>query len=471
MDVSENRETLVTFQSADGAPIRATPVRVERHTVVFEVYSPSATLHMSESLINFEIIAGDRPVYSGRGVVKNLITTGTLCVVEASLEDGWLDVDLASRDWGVRLRCGYEDFMAGLRKSFKILPEFKVVIADMQMVLMDLRQWLEQVEIAIRSSPSGDRVKLEQDAGSELGAATTSTLTSLFEKFENVAQQVEDELAPAHMAFARRQLHPLLLCSPFLYRCYSKPLGYAGDYEMVNMILRDPLEGGSLFAKLVNLWFLSQPPAEAHRNRMQYLSSKLLEETARVTREGRTARVFNVGCGPAGEVQSFLRQEICDRTDFSLLDFNEETLQHGRSVLESIKQRNGRRTGLSFVKKSVHQMLKEAGKSVERSADRLYDLVYCAGLLDYLADPVSKRLLSILYEYVAPGGLLITTNVDNSNPRRLTMEYVMDWNLIYRSGAGLESLRPDQAPRECARMISDLTGINLYYEMRKPSRV
>ena len=309
------------------------------------------------------------------------------------------------------------------------------------------------------------------DAGLELGASTTSTLTSLFERFENVAQQVEDELAPAHIAFVRRQLHPLLLCSPFLYRCYSKPLGYSGDYEMVNMILRDPLEGGSLFAKLVNLWFLSQPPAEAHRNRVQYLSGKLLEETARVTREGRTARVFNVGCGPAGEVQSFLRQEICDRTDFSLLDFNEETLQHGRSVLESIKQRNGRKTRLSFVKKSVHQMLKEAGKSVERSADRLYDLVYCAGLLDYLADPVSKRLLSILYEYVAPGGLLITTNVDNSNPRRLTMEYVMDWNLIYRNGAGLESLRPDQVPRESARMISDLTGINLYYEMRKPKRV
>ena len=55
----------------------------------------------------------------------------------------------------------------------------------------------------------------------------------------------------------------LLLSSPFLYRAYQKPLGYAGDYEMVNMIARDPYEGGSLFAKVVNLWFLSQWPARA----------------------------------------------------------------------------------------------------------------------------------------------------------------------------------------------------------------
>lgn len=34
-----------------------------------------------------------------------------------------------------------------------------------------------------------------------------------------------------------------MLCSPFAYRAYHKPLGYAGDYEMVNMIARDPYEG------------------------------------------------------------------------------------------------------------------------------------------------------------------------------------------------------------------------------------
>ena len=76
---------------------------------------------------------------------------------------------------------------------------------------------------------------------------------------------------PAHQAFGRRQLHPLILASPFVYRTLQKPLGHAGDYEMVNMIMRDPYEGASLFAKAFNVCALSRPPIVAHRNRLQYL--------------------------------------------------------------------------------------------------------------------------------------------------------------------------------------------------------
>ena len=55
------------------------------------------------------------------------------------------------------------------------------------------------------------------------------------------------------------------MASPFMHRIFAKPLGYAGDYEMVNMILRDPCEGSSLFAKLLNVFILSQVPAVADR--------------------------------------------------------------------------------------------------------------------------------------------------------------------------------------------------------------
>jgi extracellular factor (EF) 3-hydroxypalmitic acid methyl ester biosynthesis protein len=339
----------------------------------------------------------------------------------------------------------------------------------MQTILMELRRWLEQVEMGIRAAPSGDRAALEQDVARQLGPTTTSVLTSLFEKLEHAVEGLEEELVPAHTAFARRQLHPILLCSPFLYRCFTKPLGYAGDYEMVNMILRAPYEGGSLFAKLVNLWFWSQAPAVAHRNRVDYLCEKLLHETSRVVMRGKRARVFNVGCGPAGEIQRFLQeQEISSKVDFTLLDFNEETLQYGSSCLKAAKERSGRDTTMEFQKRSVHQLLKESGRSVTRAPDQLYDIVYCAGLFDYLTDAVCKKLTALLYDYVAPGGVLITTNVDDSNPRRLTMEYIMEWRLIYRSGKQMGELRPDRLAPDTTRVISDITGVNLYCEMRRP---
>ena len=75
-------------------------------------------------------------------------------------------------------------------------------------------------------------------------------------------------------------------------------------------------------------------------------------------------RVFNLGCGPAWEVQRFLEaSDLCNQTRFTLLDFNEETLQHARGVLEEIKQKHRRSTSLEFVKKSVVQLLRARSRA------------------------------------------------------------------------------------------------------------
>ena len=51
--------------------------------------------------------------------------------------------------------------------------------------------------------------------------------------------------------------------------------------------------------------------------------------------------------------------------------------------------------------------------------------------------------MNIFYEMLAPGGLLVATNVDSSNPRSFTMEYMMEWVVIYRNGARMAKLKPD----------------------------
>jgi extracellular factor (EF) 3-hydroxypalmitic acid methyl ester biosynthesis protein len=325
------------------------------------------------------------------------------------------------------------------------------------------------LELEIHSSPSVDRAHLEREVVHRLGKPILASLTHFFEKSEIIAEGLEEDLKPAHRAFIRRQLHPLLMASPFLYRTFQKPLGYAGDYEMVNMITRDPLEGASLFAKIVNLWFLRQPPAEAHRNRIDYLVQKLQEETVRIARQDRLTRVLNLGCGPACEVQRCLAEsDLSNGIQFTLLDFNEETLTHTRALLNRVKLHHRRNTSIQCLKKSVNQILKEGARSVEGSPQSKYDLVYCAGLFDYLSDQICQRLMNILYSWVAPGGLLVATNVHVCNPRRLTMEYVMEWNLIYRDRAQMATLRPESAAADDLFICSDKTGVNVYVEVRKP---
>jgi extracellular factor (EF) 3-hydroxypalmitic acid methyl ester biosynthesis protein len=237
------------------------------------------------------------------------------------------------------------------------------------------------------------------------------------------------------------------------------------------MIVRPPFEGASLFAKLVNVWFLKQPPAEAHRNRIQYLANRIAESTAAALSTGRVARILSLGCGPAWEVQQFLEEKhFSNNASFALLDFNVETLDYSRSTLENIKRKHSRTTQFQYIKRSVAQIAKDGGRTFERSNESQYDLIFCAGLFDYLPDQICRRLGDVFYGWLAPGGLLITTNVDRYNPRRLTMEYVMDWHLIYRTGAELAALKPELARPDWCAVRSDTTGVNIYFEATKPQR-
>jgi extracellular factor (EF) 3-hydroxypalmitic acid methyl ester biosynthesis protein len=467
MENAAIKENLVSYQNSQGSEGRGTMLRMGRHAAAFEIYSTDTILRTSEVLREFKIVWHDRTLYSGRAVVKNLVNTGLVTICEVSLEEGWADVDFSGPNGAESLGGQFKEFIQEWQKLYRVMPEYKVVLADLQTFLTDLRLWLEQVELGIRSSPSGDRIKLEQDTVRELTPSIVPSIAHLFESYEQVALRIEPDLIPAHRAFGKRQLHPLLLSSPFVYRTYAKPLGYAGDYEMVNMMFRDPSEGGSLFSKMVNVYALQLPPVLAHRNRITYLNDNLLTESLRLAAKGRPMRVFNLGCGPAQEIQRFMgEQELSNRTVFSLLDFNDETLSYSSGLLNDLKRRYHRSTTLNMTKKSVHQMLKQADRVVNSESEQ-YDLVYCAGLFDYLSDKVCRKLMDIFYAQLAPGGLLISTNVAE-NPARNEMECFLEWHVIHRTGPEMRSLAPERANPEYVDLKQDPTGGNVFLEVRKP---
>jgi extracellular factor (EF) 3-hydroxypalmitic acid methyl ester biosynthesis protein len=469
-------DSLVVCQNNSGQGIRAMLLHFTRFRAAFEIYAPSSILQMSEVLNDFKIILNDRVVYSGRAVVSHLVNAGEVLVCEVTLDDYWITMQPLSQNGGNKSHKGFGEFLQQWQKIYKVVPEFKVVVADMRSLLSDMRLWLGQTELSICSSANGNREQLEIEAAHELSVPILAAIDSLGDRFEEIASRLESDLRPVHIHFTRCNLHSLLLSSPFSYRTFHKPLGYAGDYVMVNMILRNPYEGPSLFAKVVNAWFLNQLPAQAHRNRIQFLKEKLAEEVLRVMRlKKRSARIFNLGCGPASEVQEFLSEGgLCDNAYFTLLDFNEETIQYTSRTLHDISKRFARKTPIQMQKKTVQQLLKEAivlKKNVRAEGgrtDEKYDFIYCAGLFDYLTDNVCKQLLGIFYQWLAPDGLLLVTNVDGTRPFRNKLELILDWNLIYRTAQQLSHLKPDDAPEEICSVQSDLTSVNVFLEVRKP---
>lgn len=468
--VGENL-SIIVCRNSQGAEVRGTVHRLSRHLAVFEVYNPYSILQLSEVLTDFRVTVNDRMLYSGRAVITNLVNTGIMLILEVSLDDeAWIDVDVFSPFQNQeRLVEEFTEFLQQTERTYRVQPDFKVVVADMQTFLTDLRRWMEQVELGVRSMPDGDRHEAEREIIQKLEAPIAPVVLPLMRRFEAIASAIPPESQPVHRSYIKRQLHPLVLCAPFVYRTYAKPLGYAGDYEMVSMMLRDPYEGSSVFAKLLNKLYLEIPPVIAHRNRIVYLVEQLRSETIRATGERGVAKIFNLGCGPAQEIQNFLSNDaVSDDADFQLLDFNDETLENTSRVLEDLRLSHGRKTAIRFEKRSVHQILKEAGRPNSNSSDK-YDVVYCAGLFDYLSDRICRRLLEIFYEMLAPGGLLIATNVHPSNPWRNWMEYLAEWHLVYRDEEQFLKLAPARAPAGSAVVKAEATGVNIFLEVRKPS--
>ncbi len=459
-------QTLITCRNSQGTELSANLLRLKRYSAIFEVYNPYSILQLSEVLADFRIMSGRRLLYHGKAVVSNLLNTGIVLVCEATLEDGWVEVDFLSSIAGSGdMASEFGGYMAEWKRANRVEDPFKLVVADMVNMFSGVQHWMTGVDVGIRTTVTRSREDMEREIFSGIQTQVVDEVRPAWDRLEEVTKEIAEAEVAVHKAYLRRELHPIVLCSPFIYRTYTKPLGYAGDYEMVNMMLRNPYEGSSAFAKLLNFALLHTEPVVAHRNRIDYLVETLRRETRKRVRQGRT-RVFNLACGPAVEVGRFLREhEESDLTEFDLLDFNRETIEYTRERLNEARMSAGRETPLRFIQRSVNQILRAAAQGGADDEFSGYDIVYCAGLFDYLSQRVCQRLVDLFCKMAKPGGLVIVTNVAATNPRKACMEYLMEWNLIHRSINEMKELVPAGMPVQRSDVRADATGVNLFLEI------
>jgi len=458
---------MAVFKTREGMEVRGPILRLDRYAVAFECCDPALELRASEVLDQFGILIEGRLVYSGRAVVGGWIDAGDRIICEVKLDDLGSETGSlrASAPAGAEGEQAYAQFFRQWQKHYRISADFKVQVMDIQAFLVATRQWLEQVEFGRRGA---SHEPPEWDGLAGVAGRVISAFNAQHERFEELAYAIPEEHYGAHQEFVRRQWHPLFLGCPFGRRTYYKPLGYAGDYEMMNMIHRCQPEGGTLYEKFIHLLLVSQWPAQSVRNRIAHLKNHLLQETARAARSNRRARILNVGCGPAREVQEFLQETpLGNEADFVLLDFNQETLNHAVNQISRARSPLAPQAGIETRLLSVHQLLRQHARAEPSAAGPAYDLIYCGGLFDYLSDPTCRALVTLFYEWLRPGGTLIGANMNDTKPFRNFIEFVLDWQLIYRDTAKMQSLAPERL-RAAARVIAEPTSVNLFLHLNKP---
>jgi extracellular factor (EF) 3-hydroxypalmitic acid methyl ester biosynthesis protein len=458
-------DPVVTFRNSQGEAARGTLTSLQRRSLVMEIYNPYSIVQVSEVLNELTIRSGERSIYKGKAVVVSLLNTGLMAVVSVTLIEEWNDLGGIGHD-AKTVSAAVGHFIDAWESRAQVRQDYQVVVNDMRAYFSEVTRWLEQADVTagLPRSASG---KVRDDVFFEIARPLLAKGKEYLLRFEAVAAEVPAVLEPVHRAFAQAAIHPLVLRAPFVYRTFAKPMGYAGDYMMVNQILSDPREGPSTYFEMVNFMFLQAGVAQAHRNRVDILEQRLQELAAKTRGQGKRMRILNVGCGPAGELQRLAASSAAlDHLDIVLMDFSDETLLYASQSIGAAADTAGReRLALSLRHESVHQLLKRSSRVQGIDPQEQFDFIYCAGLFDYLADKACARLIGYFEHHLRPGGTMLVTNVHSANPERFWMEHFLEWYLIYRNEADIAALFPTGLTG--VQTYTDATGVNLFAEVVK----
>lgn len=310
--------------------------------------------------------------------------------------------------------------------------DYRVAIHDAVTVLTHWRRFLDDRErqlneIGIRDGQS--RIsELETSAEKRLRIDWLRAHSRANEAVDAMGQRFE--IVRAAKRLTELLVTPLLLPAPIWRHAYTKPRGYPGDFELMNYMYDEQRRGQSIYARIMHQIGREERLASTVRNRRDLLVRQIREVVSSES-GGSARRICSVGAGPAREIEDLLAQSGTPPClDIWLIDQDEDALAYAYERLRKASHHASDKVRIRCRHISFKQML-TAPHFLEELKGQ--DLIYSAGLFDYLSREVASSLLGSLYSLLRKQGCLFVGNAASAAGIRWVPEYVLDWNLRYRS--------------------------------------
>lgn len=287
-------------------------------------------------------------------------------------------------------------------------------------------------------------------------ASTLAVMDELIQGLHEISSSMPAAAWQDYCANSARP-HPLtkLLCEdPFTRRSVEKPRGYAGDAELIDYIYCGLSEeeaksvspiGQRIFAYTAGM----SASARAVRARCDLLIAKIDATAARVP----APQILSLACGHLHEASLSTSVQAGKIGRYLAVD------QDAISLSEVARRFPER--GITTVHAAVKDVI---NGNVELGT---FDLIYCAGLYDYLPDPVATKLTTVLMGLLRDKGHLLIGNFVENFATAAYMEAFMEWRLIGRGNAAMAQLSSDVPSQQIAsqRVYQDETGYIVYLEV------
>ena len=225
---------------------------------------------------------------------------------------------------------------------------------------------------------------------------------------QQLFERIENEIEKGYMNSQMRQ----------------KPFGYAGDFRVIDYmykhIIDTDVENG--------FWddFCHRQEAGAGVCNRKEFFIRALEES--VHQKGGPIRVLDLASGPCRDLAEAIDAagDIAHGSTFHCVDIEPKAIEYAQKVTRPYAQ--------------LVNFRWECANVFRFRSEEQYDLVWSAGLFDYLNDRLATALIAKMWSLTAEGGQMIVGNFHPSNPTRNYMEWCLDWILIHRTEDELREL-------------------------------
>jgi SAM-dependent methyltransferase len=233
--------------------------------------------------------------------------------------------------------------------------------------------------------------------------------------------------------------------------CFHKPHGHAGDFEIIDRLYTGCVSED----RAVQRWdtFLqSRPAVSAVRNRKEYFL-RLVESLEVAFPSRPTLSVLDLASGPARDVLEFFRaNEDSESVVFECIDNDPDAINYARDLCAPY----------------LDQITFRETNALRYDTDKRFQLIWSAGLFDYLSDKGFEFLLERLIGLLRDDGELVVGNFSPNNPSRSYMEVVTDWHLHHRTKKQLVELALRcGVSEEDVRVGAEPEGINYFLHIKR----
>jgi extracellular factor (EF) 3-hydroxypalmitic acid methyl ester biosynthesis protein len=334
-------------------------------------------------------------------------------------------------------------------------------VFEMKSYLIHLAKTCKDCEESWSKLSLDKKYEAERAFMTNISTAVNETLRQFNARIDSCIDVGSIKEGSIYHALFEQELTPFFMTSGIGWRAYTKPRKYAGDYEMMNQIYRDDFEGSDLLGKLLHNWITNEASSQTVKYRRELFASEF--EKLLTKFPNNQLFLLSVASGPAMEVQDSIRswsQKDLKRTSFTLLDLDSEALEHAEIAIRKISSEMKKEATIEFVNEGVREII--TGRLVLPPQD----LIYSAGLFDYLDNTVSKVLVERLYNMLAPKGKMIIGNYTPKNPTKPLCHFMTNWHLIHKTEAEMRVWASD-CPDSKVSVIYDPSEINAFIVLER----